>query len=153
MAWGRNDAERIPTIPDITLTGWAHAAQGWRGGLMQTHSFSPSLHLSAHKAAQPNANFSASVSPLSRRAHTNAHGLPHPSSHTCNDCGSSCRNGSRAIVFFLLPYLFFLLNEETVELIIRERPLTQFPGSGLASCSAVAKAHKGRKKCLLIIRV
>lgn len=68
---------------------------------------------------------------------------PSLSSHTCNHCGSSSRNGSLAIVSF---YLFFFLNEETLELITREKPLTQFPGTVLrCSRRCLGSTQKGEE--------
>lgn len=54
---------------------------------------------------------------------------------------------------FPSPFSFYIfLNEAMVELIIREKPLTQFPGSVLPAPSTVAKAYKERK-CFFMIRV
>ncbi len=111
---------------------------------MHTDSSFPSLHLSVHKAAQPNANFSASVSLLFHRAHTNAQSLSLSFILSLSLTPPHLQSLQKLFLWvarccFLSPFLFnYFLNEETVESIICEKPLTQFPGSRLAAFSAFA---------------
>lgn len=126
---------------------------------MHIHSFHPSLYLSVHKAAQPNTNVSA-LSPCFFIAHTHTPmhtvslslSLTRPFAHTPAVTAEALSEMGRLTLFSFSFFLYFFSLNEEMKLIIREKPLTQFPGSMLTDRSAFAKGHIGRK-CFLMITV